>query len=317
MRLWFLAALSLAPLLNGCDRLQPSRVCSADETVTVVKRLMLQQLVGDTTGIDVDVVTLAFDETVALEFIRFEGQNKETGAIHCRASVTSTRATGKAEISFTRQPDVGAGGFVYSISMPNSPNWYGISEGVVERYQILMKGPPVDEVYEAYGTPYAPPPSPAPEPLPVSAPPEAPNAAEVIEAARARSEPSPPPTPVGRQERIENTGPPPIRPDPPSAARPRRPPAITNPIWVRRPLPYFPQAAADAGLTEGRVMLECDPREDGALLGCRVLSESPGGVGFAAAALDASQQARLSTTSMQDAAPGAKVTFTIVFQQRR
>lgn len=205
-----MTALCLAPLLVGCDSLQPSQVCSADETVAVVKRLMLQRLVGDTTGVDLDVVTRAFDETVSLELIRYEGQNKETGAIHCRASVTSTRATEKAEISFTRQPDVGAGGFVYSISMPDSPHWYAISEGVVERYSTLVKGPPVDAVYEAYGAPYAPAPRAEPEPRLVAPQDADAGAADVIEDASARLEPSSETARLQRQERVEVTGPPPL-----------------------------------------------------------------------------------------------------------
>lgn len=210
MRPWFMTALCLAPLLVGCDRMQPSQVCSADQTVAVVKRLMLQRLIGDTSGIDVDIVTRAFDETVSLELIRYEGQNKETGEIRCRASVTSTRATEKAEISFTRQPDVGAGGFVYSISMPDSPHWYGISQGVVERYSTLMKGPPVDAVYETYGAPYAPTPAAEPGPRPVAPQEDDAGTAAPIEDARARPEPSAEDVPPRRQERIEVTGPPPI-----------------------------------------------------------------------------------------------------------
>lgn len=63
--------------------------------------------------------------------------------------------------------------------------------------------------------------------------------------------------------------------------------------WSRRPLPEFPPSALSAKALWGRVELNCLVRADGRPRQCRVESERPSEVGFAEAALEAAERARL------------------------
>lgn len=72
----------------------------------------------------------------------------------------------------------------------------------------------------------------------------------------------------------------------PSAPNPN---IIRSPVWLSRPSESdrarnFPEAAIAAGVTSGRVLIDCLVGGDGRL-SCNVFSETPPGVGFGAAAL--------------------------------
>lgn len=72
----------------------------------------------------------------------------------------------------------------------------------------------------------------------------------------------------------------------PSAPNPN---IITSPVWLSRPSESdrarnFPEAAIAAGVTSGRVLIDCLVGGDGRL-SCNVFSDTPSGVGFGAAAL--------------------------------
>lgn len=76
---------------------------------------------------------------------------------------------------------------------------------------------------------------------------------------------------------------------PPWPADPTRPMFITDEDWIRTPSPTQlagarPAAATKAG-TGGKVLMDCLLAYDGTLKDCRVLTETPPGLGFAAAAL--------------------------------
>ena len=113
------------------------------------------------------------------------------------------------------------------------------------------------------------------------------------------------------------------RPAPAEAPTPRptpvqdnaaQPAVITNPNWVQHPMPRFPAAAAEAGVTEGRVGLNCAANASGRLTNCTVTSEDPVGSGFGEAALTAAREARLSPQTADTASTGARVAFAVRFR---
>ena len=94
-----------------------------------------------------------------------------------------------------------------------------------------------------------------------------------------------------------------------------QPEAITNPSWVRPPMPLsYPAAAIEQGLTSGEAMLSCGVEADGAMSGCTIVSEEPVGAGYGAAALEAAAQARLSPRTVEGVAAGGTVRFTVRFR---
>ena len=65
---------------------------------------------------------------------------------------------------------------------------------------------------------------------------------------------------------------------------------ITDPIWVRSIDPakaqaLYPDAAANAGVKTGRAVVDCVVDHSGQLSGCKVISETPPGLGFGNAAV--------------------------------
>ncbi len=65
---------------------------------------------------------------------------------------------------------------------------------------------------------------------------------------------------------------------------------VSNPRWISMPDPgriqgVFPKAAADAGVTHGVGVIDCQVLPDGHLTDCKVSRETPTGVGFGDAAL--------------------------------
>lgn len=102
----------------------------------------------------------------------------------------------------------------------------------------------------------------------------------------------PPPRPLEEQQPTDITlDPPPLEPIsdplvPPTVWQPPAPPQITNPRWVRQPRDlerYYP-ARALAREIPGQVFLDCLVTATGTL-NCSVVSETPTGWGFGAAAL--------------------------------
>ena len=68
--------------------------------------------------------------------------------------------------------------------------------------------------------------------------------------------------------------------------------AASNPQWVRRPTPAFPQAAQRRGVNQGRAVIHCAIKADGRLDDCVVLEEDPPGLGFGREGLRAARRAR-------------------------
>ncbi len=70
-----------------------------------------------------------------------------------------------------------------------------------------------------------------------------------------------------------------------------------NPAWVRKPSPedlyaVFPSAAVERGI-DGKAVMECEIALDGSLRACSVVSETPPGIGFGAAALALAPQFKM------------------------
>ncbi|WP_291834140.1 TonB family protein [Brevundimonas sp.] len=122
--------------------------------------------------------------------------------------------------------------------------------------------------------------------------------------------------PVKKEDRIENTAPPVITPDPPRPApvpAPARPSLITQPSWARQVPPEFPERASARGIESGRVTLQCTVQPNGSLSNCSVVSEDPAGAGFGQAALAAARRSRVSPRTVDGAAEGATVRWTTRF----
>lgn len=85
--------------------------------------------------------------------------------------------------------------------------------------------------------------------------------------------------------------PPDFVPDrPPAPPIPRK---ITNARWLTPARPVFPAEAAALGVAEGMARLRCTAATSGVLENCVVVSETPAGAGFGAAALAATSEARV------------------------
>ena len=128
-----------------------------------------------------------------------------------------------------------------------------------------------------------------------------------------QTRPPVPIAPAGPQpDRVESTRPPDCLDCAPSP--PRRPSVITNPSWSRAPQPEYPAAALAAGITDGRVTLDCLVTPAGLLTGCGVIEETPPGFGFAGSAVAAAALARISPRTLDGVAVGARVRFTIRYR---
>lgn len=90
---------------------------------------------------------------------------------------------------------------------------------------------------------------------------------------------------------------------------------ITNVSWAQHPTPDYPAAAMAQGLKSGSAQLNCGVRAAGGLSDCRIVSETPAGAGFGAAAVSAARKARVSDTVTAEAtSEDARIQFTIRFQ---
>ena len=90
--------------------------------------------------------------------------------------------------------------------------------------------------------------------------------------------------------------------------------AITNPAWQKAPRPEFPRAALRAGEKSGVVKLECQTQADGGVRACRVVEETPAGLGFGEQAVKASLKARV-RPRLEDGQPTeSEIAFTVRYQ---
>ena len=95
-------------------------------------------------------------------------------------------------------------------------------------------------------------------------------------------------------------------------------PEIVAPDWTSIPTPEslgdaFPGFAADAGIA-GTARLKCELAISGVLENCRVARESPGGLGFGAAALSLSSDFRAEPASRNGVPVRSRVAFPVRFR---
>ncbi len=107
-------------------------------------------------------------------------------------------------------------------------------------------------------------------------------------------------------------------PAPATAIEPAAPPSIRNPSWLTKPTAdqlarVYPRRAVDRGLS-GAVTLDCRVTAAGTVEACRVLTESPKGLGFGDAALSATRYFRMSPRTVGgEPVEGAKVRIPMGF----
>jgi protein TonB len=144
----------------------------------------------------------------------------------------------------------------------------------------------------------APPPVAPPPPIPHTAPPPLQHTIVIPDA---------PPTPTS-----EPLDPTPIALTPPA---PPGPPTITDPRWLRVPRDlsrYYP-ARAQQMAVEGAATLDCVVAVSGAL-NCTVVSETPAGWNFGAAALRISQDYQMAPATQNGQAVQARYRMRVPFQ---
>lgn len=109
-----------------------------------------------------------------------------------------------------------------------------------------------------------------------------------------------------------NTGVSRARPD---VSRSReKPTVVTDPSWAFRGPIEFPERAASLNIEAGSVDISCIVQPNGSLTSCQALSEDPPGAGFAQAALAGARRSRVSPQTVNGAAQGAVVRYTLRFR---
>jgi len=83
--------------------------------------------------------------------------------------------------------------------------------------------------------------------------------------------------------------------------------------WIRHPLPEFPMAAVARQVRVASVRVACVVPADGRLNGCRVMSETPGGLGFGRNALVAARSSRVAVPDSAISDVGKVIVFNIRF----
>lgn len=89
---------------------------------------------------------------------------------------------------------------------------------------------------------------------------------------------------------------------------------IRNPAWDQHPVPAYPAAALEAGAESGSASVRCMAGTDGRLSSCSVVSETPAGLGFGAAAVQAAGNARLAAHHLAEVREPTPVVFTVRFR---
>lgn len=110
--------------------------------------------------------------------------------------------------------------------------------------------------------------------------------------------------------------PPPIVPEPPPAVTTEDGVVIRNASWVTAPRPEYPRLAQDRGVESGSVQLECRTLVNGLIGSCKVVHETPPGVGFADAAIAAARAGRLRPREVDGVPVEGSIRFTTRFSLR-
>lgn len=84
--------------------------------------------------------------------------------------------------------------------------------------------------------------------------------------------------------------------------------------WAYQRRPEYPEAAALAGMPYGVVRIACIVPDAGRFRDCRVLSETPGGLGFGRSALSAALQSQVALPENDASAVGKVIQFTVRFR---
>jgi uncharacterized protein len=107
---------------------------------------------------------------------------------------------------------------------------------------------------------------------------------------------------------------------PPQAATDAGPRPALAVVWDHGPssaelAPYFPVAAREAGVVDGRAIVRCVLNTDGLLSDCNVLSETPRDLGFGGSALRAASLYKARTVGSDGQSEvGETVTFAIILR---
>ena len=100
----------------------------------------------------------------------------------------------------------------------------------------------------------------------------------------------------------------PIRPSPPHVV------VMSGPDWIQRPTALVYPRAAQRARVSGAARMTCEITDEGLLVHCEVVSESPPGYGFGQAALDMAGQFRMRIPAGGPALGGKHVVIPFRFQ---
>lgn len=125
--------------------------------------------------------------------------------------------------------------------------------------------------------------------------------------------PERPDAPAQEQDAASSPGRPETRPLPEASEASIPLASETPPQWLRRPDPEMPQRATRAGVS-GQAELDCIVSTTGRVTDCTVLSETPEGYGFGAAALRAARRATLRPARQGGRAVESSVRYRVGFR---
>lgn len=101
--------------------------------------------------------------------------------------------------------------------------------------------------------------------------------------------------------------------EPPAASAHAGGPTVTDIVWIRRPIPEFPERAVQARVWAGDVRVRCSLTRAGRFADCQVIEETPAQAGFGPAALSAMRSARFEPAAAGPQ-PGDAYEATLRFQ---